>query len=458
MKSKNAGTFWSFITSVRLTVILLIAMAALSVIGTFIPQQGEMIDTRLHPGTLPAAVLDKLRVSDLYHSVYFMILMSLILLNLAACTWRRFPSLWKRFKTVPDMEKAETHDFAAAGSVFYGTRGPGEEAGRLEAAMRSSCTKVVRHGKTEHVSILYGERNSFSIFSVPLIHFSVLVIICGAITGSMAGFEGYVTIPEGEAAQSIITKGNRHLKKLDFAVRCDRFSMDFYENGAPREFRSDLSFIKNGRVAYQGPLLVNHPITFEGIRFYQAGYGLNPSGSLIKVKRGKKIWSIQAGTGESFDLPESDVKVTILRIEDDLMGLGPAVKLNIQLPDRNLQFWVLKHIEKIGKEKPMILEMPIFDPGSFRPYSFSLLDIRHGYFTGLQVNRDPGVAVVAAGSIMMVCGFILAYFFAPVQIWIRVDNDSGRAKIRMMAKTRWNKASGEREIRRILREYDCRKG
>ncbi|MBW1936796.1 MAG: cytochrome c biogenesis protein ResB [Deltaproteobacteria bacterium] len=49
--------------------------------------------------------------------------------------------------------------------------------------------------------------------------------------------------------------------------------MDFYPNGTPKEYRSDLSFLVEGKVAHRGVLLVNHPITFKGITFYQASYG-----------------------------------------------------------------------------------------------------------------------------------------------------------------------------------------
>lgn len=77
------------LSNVRLTIILLIIITLASILGTLIPQNlspREYLEL-LGPGK--AKFVLKTGLSDLYHSPGFIILLSLLALNLIACTWKR---------------------------------------------------------------------------------------------------------------------------------------------------------------------------------------------------------------------------------------------------------------------------------------------------------------------------------------------------------------------------------
>jgi len=48
-------------------------------------------------------------------------------------------------------------------------------------------------------------------------------------------------IPEGESAAAVALKGGGGTKAWILPSRCDRFFIDFYENGYAKTYRSDLS-------------------------------------------------------------------------------------------------------------------------------------------------------------------------------------------------------------------------
>lgn len=75
---------------------------------------------------------------------------------------------------------------------------------------------------------------------------------------------------EGDTVDTVNLRKNKQPIQLDFSIRCEKFTVDFYDNGTPKQFRSDLSFLAGGKVLENGSLLVNHPITFKGITFYQS--------------------------------------------------------------------------------------------------------------------------------------------------------------------------------------------
>jgi len=158
--------------------------------------------------------------------------------------------------------------------------------------------------------------------------------------------------------------------------------------------------------------------------------------------------------GDHFQLKGSNANVQILRIEEDLMQLGPAVKLDVTSPQGlHVRFWVLQHIEEIKEMYPELLtQSPLFNPALFEPYRFSLHRIEKRYYTGLQVVRDPGVPLVALGASLMVAGLILRYFMPYRRIWIRVEKAGRQARITFAGRCNRNQAGLDRELDLLCRQ------
>lgn len=168
---------------------------------------------------------------NVYHSWGFFLLLGLLSLNLLICSWR---------------------GFSGFGGCF-----------RMSAGKRA-----------------------FSRLGVPLVHLGVSIMIIGALLGAMLGFDADIHIVEGETVDEVPLVGKEKTINLGFSVRLDRFYMDFYDDGTPKTYRSDLTFMKEGRVIFQGPLFVNHPISLEGLRFCQSGYMTTGGDSGLTSARG----------------------------------------------------------------------------------------------------------------------------------------------------------------------------
>jgi cytochrome c biogenesis protein len=447
---------WSFFSSVKLAITLLIIIAIASILGTIIPQQeaaGTFV-SRLSPGMV--SVLHKLQLFDIFHSIWFLSLLFLLSVNLIVCSLHRFPISWKRFRTISAPDEGDIFRDLHANRVILTEENLEGETERIESLLKKRFKRVARKD-TGDASFLIGEKGNFSYFAVYLIHVSVLIIMAGVIIGFLLGFEAYVELAEGESVDTVQLKGGKGLKKLDFTVRCDRFTIDYYKDGTPKLYQSDLAFVKNDSILHQSPVLVNHPISFAGIRFYQANYGKIPSGeAVIMLRKGReKAQVINVGMGKEFDLPGGEGKATVIRMEENLMRMGPAVKINIATAKGNVQFWVFQNIEKIAEENPGLLDhVPMFNPGAFTPYVFSLAMMNTKYFTGLQVARDPGVPVVIAGSLLIVLGFITVFFYAHRQVWIRIDRKGQHTRVSVTGKTNKDPVGLDREIHRIMSVLD----
>lgn len=452
--SYTKNSVWTFFSSVKLTIGLLTIIALASILGTVIPQQeaSQTLVNRLTPGMI--SVLQKLQLFDIFHSVWFMTLMALLAINLIVCSVNRLPVSWKLFRGISAPDKEASFKDPPPDQTIFSARSVDEEATYVEGIVKKMF-KRVRREETDRGIFFTGEKGNTSYLGVYVIHCSILIILAGVIIGFLFGFDGYMELGEGETGNTIHLKGGKDFKKLDFAVRCDRFTVEYYQDGTPKVYRSELSFTKNGSPLQQSVILVNHPASFEGTRFYQASYGTASSGeAIIVIRKGlNQIREITVAAGSEFDLPGKEGKAKIIRMEANFMGMGPAVKVQIAAARGNVQFWIFQNIDAIEEANPGLRKhVPMFNPGLFAPYVFSLATILPKHYTGLQVNNDPGVPIVIGGSFLLVAGFILVFFHAHRRIRIRIDREDTKTRIIVSGKTNRDTVGLDREISRLVGE------
>jgi cytochrome c biogenesis protein len=203
----------------------------------------------------------------------------------------------------------------------------------------------------------------------------------------------------------------------------------------------------------KGALLVNHPLDFGGLRFYQSSYGRLPGGrqTLSWTQGGKPAGGREIHPGDHFALPGGAVKVEVLRFEGDLMRMGPAAKISVKDGKRTLQFWVFERIRQIQAANPGILaQVPMMNPGLFSPWLFSLEQTGERYFTVLLASRDPGTPLVAMGAGLVLAGLIVVFFFSHRCFWIRVESYDGGSRIVVAGQSNRDHAGLETEMQRLL--------
>jgi cytochrome c biogenesis protein len=453
MAEKSPNPIWDTLSSIRITLILLIILAITSIFGTLIPQQEESIKFAqgLSPGL--AQMLSSLQVFDMYHSVWFRLIIFLLSVNLIVCSIERFPVTLKLFRLTPSPDRSKVFEEAAPRTILLTNAAVEETSSRLQEYLRGRFNNLIVK-ESGNTAFIYCDKRRFSLFFVYLVHLSVLFILIGAIIGSIFGFNAYVNIPEGGSIDSVvITNGDLHShKELGFSVQCNKFLVDYYDNGVPKEYRSDLSFIVKGKESLRGNLLVNHPIKFMGVTFYQSSYGAVP-GNKIRIKainddKGAEETMIEAEVGKSVMLPDNKGELTVSNIRDEMSAALIVIKSQ---GGEETPIWLFKNRDMMMKMAPdMFKQSAKFNPSIYRPYTFSLDEIESVAYTGLQVNRDPGVQLVFIGFIMIITGLFFTFFTSHRKFWIRVTAEKGDVKISLAGMSSKNPVAMEREIDRLL--------
>ena len=459
MNNTQEKKVWDFLCSVKLTIFLLILLAGTSIIGTIIPQEeaGGQLTKSLGPAF--EKIVISLRLFDMYHSSWFQLIIFVLALNLIACSLDKIPGTLKLFKKIPSADREKIFDDTPSSRRIESSRKAPETLSHAKALIQKQYSRTIEK-RVDTSVYLYGDKGRYSLFGVYLVHFSVLLILTGAIIGSLFGFKGFINIIEGESVDRIFIGGSDNHSHIDlgFTVKCDKFSVDFYEDGTPKEYKSDISFLADGETISQGHLLVNHPLTFRGISFYQSSYGSIAGDEAqinVKYKDSREPLTLNIAADNPVTLPDNNGTITLVDSREDFMGMGPAILVNIKPAEGDeVQIWLFKHHRMIEQQFPSFFEKyQKFNPSIIEPYIFSLDNLEMVNYTGLQVNKDPGIFFIYSGFFAIITGLFVTFFSSHRRVWVKIQEQENGTKIFVAGIARKNPIGMERELDRLADQF-----
>ena len=309
--SETVNSFKRFFSSIRVTISVLILLAATSVIGTLIPQNAEPRAYQQAYGPLLSELLRVLGMFDMYHSWWFQLLLGILAVNIVVCSLNRWRATMRLLRS-PDIAP-ELKQRTEGTQVFTVPQGPATVAKAYETfiSRRFSRTCVEENGGVYQIR---AEKGRWTRTGVYVVHLSVLVLLVGALIGSIFGFDGFVTIPEGASASTIHLRKSEREIPLGFEIRCNDFDVSYYDSGAPKEFRSKLTIIDGGRPVLDQDIIVNDPLNYKGVRIYQSSYGrMAPEAMDLTVTHRESGRAVRQKTsiGQTLNLPDSESSFTL---------------------------------------------------------------------------------------------------------------------------------------------------
>jgi cytochrome c biogenesis protein len=413
---KTPGAFlWNLLCSVRLSIFLLILLAMTSIVGTIIPQNAPAMEYVRQYGIGLYRFLNILGFFDMYHSWWFRGILVLLAVNIFSCSSNRFPRIWSRI-----LSPRREMDSAQLATLPYTKRLkrslPPEEAAEKASSITGGLFGKPLLSKTSEAITIFAERGRMSRLGVYMTHLSILIILLGALIGSVFGFRGFVNILEGETVDQMFTRHRSatRTRPLGFKLKCNEFRITYYDVNPQerlvKEYVSTLTFTKDGREVMKREVRVNHPLTFNGLRFYQSSYGDIPEITLtVESKNQGENFSLVAHEGERVGIPESKAFFQILKFHPQIHNLGEGIAMAFFQPMAMPQrFWLLKATPKL-----------------IDGYQFTFKGVTQRKYTGLQVAKDPGVWIVWVGCTLLVGGLLVAFFFSHQRIWVRIPRGKG---------------------------------
>lgn len=415
-------SLWDFFCSLKLTMFLLIGLALISIIGTIIPQGSlppEYVQ-QISPAKLK--LYTALGFFDMYHSWWFILLLYLLTVNLVSCSIKRLPHIWKTINN-PVTIFSVGLEKSFSGVVSLPSSEKPEVLKDKVAAFLKTEFAVPVVSEADGDWHLFAQKTPWCRLAVYCVHLSVIIIFIGAIIGSAFGYKGFVNIMEGETVSKVMSRSNTEID-LGFSLRCEQFSVAHYPNGAPKEFKSILTVLENGKPVpdyTNARVIVNDPLTYKGITFYQSSYG-NAGNYYFTLSDldGKNPVSLTVAGQASVNLPDGS-SLHVVEATNDVSkfatGLsGPAAQVELHTPDGKTESFVVyaNHPELNLKHSQQHGVGPVIN----------YKGAQDRMYTGLQVAKDPGVEVVWLGCLLMVIGIYAAFFMSHRRIWVRIQNGS----------------------------------
>jgi cytochrome c biogenesis protein len=392
------------LADLRLAIVLLLVIALFSISGTVI-EQGQAVqfyqanypeDPALF-GFLTWKVLLTIGLDHVYKTWWFLALLILFGSSLTACTFtRQLPALkaarsWQFYQQPRQFEKLALSTTVERPSLVGVTE-----------ALEQQKFKVFQAGDA-----LYARKGIVGRIGPVVVHASMLLILLGSILGSMTGFMAQEMIPAGTTTKidNIVQAGPWAKSQIpkDWAVKVNRFWIDYTPDGTIDQFYSDLSIIddQNQEIDRQ-TIHVNKPLKHKGVTLYQADW------SIAGVK-------VQLNNSPVLTMPMRSLpSVANGRLWGTWVPTNPDLSSGVALITPDLQGTLVMYDVKgqmIGTVRA----------GSSAEVNGVTLKVKEVVgSTGLQIKADPGIPVIYAGFGLLMLGVMMSYV-SHSQIWVLTD-------------------------------------
>jgi cytochrome c biogenesis protein len=386
--------------NLNLAIVLLLAIALFSSLGTIIEQDKlnifyETNYPTINPflGFLDSNVILMFGLDHVYKTFWFIALLFLFGASLMSCTFsRQLPSLglarlWQFYKKKDNLQKIELN-FALNESHLS----------NLCFILKNKNYTLLQQGP-----FLYAYKGLVGKIGPIIVHLSIVIILFGAILGNLAGFMVQELVPLKGIfhLQNVVNSGPFSYVPQSFEGYVKDFKITYSEEGNIDQFYSDLGILDNqGNSTVNKTIYVNEPLRYQGVTFYQTDWSI--LGLTIKVDDNTilpiPLKSITTNNNSRF-------WITSLPIKN--FGTRPD-EILIVLEDLTGKFQIYNSKQVILGEKEVGSKFFI------NGHSIRIIDIVT--FTGLQVKADPGIPFVYFGFLFLICSVLLSYV-SYSQIW-----------------------------------------
>jgi cytochrome c biogenesis protein len=117
-----------------------------------------------------------------------------------------------------------------------------------------------------------GARKHLAPWGTFMVHVAILLIVMGALYGNLYGFNAEINLPVGKTYE--ISNDNYVGVKEPFMIRLQRFETQHYTDGSVSDWVSYISIEREGQEVLAQEVKVNQPLTFSGVSIYQSSFGM----------------------------------------------------------------------------------------------------------------------------------------------------------------------------------------
>lgn len=410
---------WEFLNSLKLTVYLILAIVAITMLGSFVlyfnPQVFGDMDSTLLFRWLMSRGLEHPRLT--WWLYVLVVLVVLLGLNTLVCTIERLPALFKRYND-PLLNMRDMEVGGGAGRVMT----LGQMAGiRLAGKLKESGYHVFSDGDR-----VFAEKNRWVPFMPYLVHIGMMVFMFAHLVSGLYGYRNPgLYIFEKESVKS---PGG------DYMLRVDEVKIDYRDDGSLKSYGSKITAIKDGKEIKTGFVTANMPMFVEGGVVYQREFGYAFKGLFVRASvpsAGFDDYVFFPRGAAVADIGDTGYALTVDRFLADAVedrgGEFYSVSENLNNPGIYASV-----IQKSGRRVAsgwLFEKMPMKDTFKSPEVALRFSDVDVRPYSSFEVNRDPGAITALFASLIVMFGTVVTLYFRRERVWASVDESTGRAQV-----------------------------
>lgn len=392
--------FFRLLADLRFSIFILLLISLCSIIGTIIEQDQSIEIYKInYPLINPVfGILSWDRIlffglDHVYKTWWFLTLVLLFGCSLILCSF---------LQQLPSLKIARRCQFFRTTSSFYKLK--------ISTILTNfSFNKILSRLKNhqysvfQQKSIVYSYKGLIGRIAPIIVHFSMILILVGTISGSVFGFKAQEIIPKTENfhVQNILSTGPLTIFPTT-STRINDFWITYTKTNTISQFYSDISILDNqGNETNRKTISVNSPLIEKGIYYYQTDWkliGLRFQNSNQQI--------IEYPLANNFPNQE---KVWLTWIANNqISSNGILVILD------NLEGYCSIY-NNVGQ---FLGNLELNETANFNQ-KITLLEIMSS--TGLQIKTDPGIPLIYLGFFFLMMSTLMSYITYS-QVWIIQKN------------------------------------
>lgn len=298
-----------FLGSMNLAITLLVAVAIASVIGSVL-QQDQDWNTYLQKfGPFWFELYRVLGLYDVYSAPWFIAMLLFLVLSTSVCIYRHGPVVWKEATRFRERQRDGALRAHRHRREWCTEEELDAAKARAQRMLQSQGYRVRAQEEGDRV-VLAGMRGRGNRLGYLFSHLAIVVICVGGLMDANMGlkfqqwtgqlrietrddlplaelhkdsrlspgstaFRGTISLPEGDAGRAVYidVRDGYLAQELPFIIEVVDFRIDYYANGEPRSYESDLLVHDPELDApLERTVSVNDPVHHRGHAIYQSSY------------------------------------------------------------------------------------------------------------------------------------------------------------------------------------------
>lgn len=445
-----------FFKSKRLALFLILALILIALTGSIIPQRHTYTPVHFeslmqHNPWLVAS--DNIGLTSIFSSWMFFATVILLLFNSVFCTYDMLRLAIRRSGADPVFKDKDSILTSKNQAQIPVGKSSEESLAQVESVLRSK-----RYRTSRNKNRIYAEKGRLGMFGIALFHLCIILILTAVLYGGAGRMEGKMQIVEGQMLLDQ-EENYKYLHKpplferphQNFGIYFDKFEPDYIKSdGTPMGPASRLLIIENETVMTSGFVYLNHQITYNGIKFYQADYGFAPllllKNNAGEVLTGSYMPSFYDGNGgyvSQFTPTDTEWYTTTTLYPSDIpqssefganVPHNPKIQLTISKDEEELYNGTINLNESV----------------TIGNMSLGFYDLK--YASIISLVRDKGTPILFAGFWLSVASLFAMYFIIPRRIWVEISRNGNGTFVYIGGKTDRFRSSFEDEFLKIVED------